>query len=144
MLTEARVMLPGGQALLGFQFVATLTRSFHELPLAYQYLHAAGLCAVALAVTLLMTPAAIHRIAFQGEDDSGFFRVGSTLVVTASCPLAIGIAADVAVVFFKVFESSIVSAAAGAAALCLLLFAWLAYPAWCAATSNSPKKAAHG
>jgi hypothetical protein len=41
MLTEARVMLPGGQALLGFQLVATLTKSFHELHSTYQYIHAA-------------------------------------------------------------------------------------------------------
>lgn len=144
MLTEARVLLPGGQALLGFQFVATLAKSFHELPAAYQYLHAAGLCAVALAVTLLMTPAAVHRIAYQGEDDAGFFRIGSTLVVAASCPLAIGIAADVTVVFFKVTENSVASEAAGAAALAILLIAWLVYPAWWATRSDSSPKAAHG
>jgi hypothetical protein len=55
MLTEARVIIPGGQALLGFQFVCTFTRSFRELPPSIQYLHAAALCAVALSVLLLMT-----------------------------------------------------------------------------------------
>ena len=30
LLTEARVIIPGGQALLGFQFVATLTKSFRR------------------------------------------------------------------------------------------------------------------
>lgn len=38
MLTEARVIIPGGQALLGFQFICTFTRSFKELPLSIQYL----------------------------------------------------------------------------------------------------------
>jgi hypothetical protein len=95
MLTEARVIIPGGQALLGFQFVCTFTRSFKELPLSIQYIHAAALCAVALAVLLLMTPAALHRIAFHGEDDASFFRIGSALVVAASIPLAAGIAADI-------------------------------------------------
>jgi len=32
LLTEARVIIPGGQALLGFQFVATLTKAFDNLP----------------------------------------------------------------------------------------------------------------
>jgi hypothetical protein len=77
MLTEARVIIPGGQALLSFQFVCTFTKSFNELPHSVQYLHAAALCAVALSVLLLMTPAAVHRIAFQGEDDASFFRIGS-------------------------------------------------------------------
>jgi Family of unknown function (DUF6328) len=130
MLTEARVIIPGGQALLGFQFVCTFTRSFKELPLSIQYLHAAGLCAVALAVLLLMTPAALHRIAFHGEDDPGFFSIGSALVVTASIPLAAGIAADIAVVFFKVTDNMGSAVVAGATALGVLLGVWLGYPVW--------------
>jgi hypothetical protein len=130
MLTEARVIIPGGQALLGFQFVCTFTRSFKELPLSIQYLHAAGLCAVALAVLLLMTPAALHRIAFHGEDDPRFFSIGSALVVAASTPLAAGIAADIAVVFFKVTDSMGDATVAGVTALCVLLGVWLGYPIW--------------
>jgi Family of unknown function (DUF6328) len=130
MLTEARVIIPGGQALLGFQFVCTFNRSFKELPSSIQYVHAAGLCAVALAVLLLMTPAALHRIAFHGEDDESFFKMGSALVVAASIPLAIGIAADVAVVFFKVTDSMVDALASGCSALFVLLGVWLAYPVW--------------
>jgi len=48
-----------------------------------------------------MTPTAVHRLGFQGEDDPAFFRIGSRLVIAASIPLAIGIAADVAVVFLR-------------------------------------------
>jgi Family of unknown function (DUF6328) len=130
MLTEARVIIPGGQALLGFQFVCTFARSFKELPPSIQYLHAAGLCAIALAVLLLMTPAALHRIAFHGEDDTSFFKIGSALVIAASVPLAVGIAAATAVVFFKVTESMGSASVAGATALCVLLGVWLGYPVW--------------
>ncbi len=42
MLTEARVIIPGGQALLGFQLIATLTDAFRELPFPIQLLHARG------------------------------------------------------------------------------------------------------
>ncbi len=47
LLTEARVIIPGGQALLGFQFVATLTKAFDNLPDEMKWLHAAALAAVA-------------------------------------------------------------------------------------------------
>jgi hypothetical protein len=130
MLTEARVIIPGGQALLGFQLVATLTKAFNELPAPFKYVHCVGLCAVALSVVLLMTPAAVHRLAFEGEDDSEFFRIGSRLVVAASIPLAVGISSDVAVVFFKTTESTAIALGAGAAALVALLGFWLAYPLW--------------
>ena len=130
MLTEARVIIPGGQALLGFQLIATLTKAFNELPTLFKYVHCAGLCAVALAVVLLMTPAAVHRLGFDGEDNADFFRIGSRLVIAASIPLAIGISSDVAVVFFKTTESISAALSAGAAALLALLGFWLAYPLW--------------
>ena len=130
MLTEARVIIPGAQALLGFQLVAALTKAFDELPAAFKYTHCAGLCAVALSVVLLMTPAAVHRIGFGGDDDPAFFRIGSRLVIAGSIPLAAGIAADVAVVFFKATGSANLAAGAGVASLAALLGFWLLLPAW--------------
>jgi hypothetical protein len=89
-----------------------------------------NLCAVALAVILLMTPAALLRLGFQGEDDPGFFDIGSCLVIAASIPLAMGISGDVAVVFFKTTEDTVIALSAGAIALLALLAFWLAYPFW--------------
>jgi hypothetical protein len=114
LLTEARVIIPGGQALLGFQFAAMLTKPFAELPYGAQLCHAAALAAVALAVTLLMTPAALHRVAFRGEDSAQFFRIASPTVVAATVPLAGGIAVDIGVVFWIVAESSAAAIAAAA------------------------------
>lgn len=130
MLTEARVIIPGGQALLGFQLIATFAKAFNELPDLFKYVHWAALCAVALAVILLMTPAALHRLSFQGEDDPEFFSIGSRLVIAASIPLAIGISGDVAVVFFKTTGDTAIALSAGAIALFALLAFWLAYPLW--------------
>jgi hypothetical protein len=38
LLTEARVIIPGGQALFGFQFIAMLTKGFDQLPASSQLL----------------------------------------------------------------------------------------------------------
>jgi uncharacterized protein DUF6328 len=93
-LTEARVILPGAQALLGFQLTVTLTRAFGQLSDSLKLFHVASLCCVAVAIILLMTPAALHRISFAGEDTPSFFTIGSWFVVLAPAPLAIGIAGD--------------------------------------------------
>jgi hypothetical protein len=130
LLTEARVIIPGGQALLGFQLAATLTKPFSQLPDSAKYIHAFAICAVMFAVTLLMTPAALHRIAFHGEDDETFFRIGSGLVIVAACPLALGISADVYVVFFEVSRSVWVGGMAALLSLCVLMGLWFAYPFW--------------
>jgi uncharacterized protein DUF6328 len=87
MLTEARVIIPGAQALLGFQLTVTLTRAFEQLPFESKLAHAAALCCIALSIILLMAPAALHRISFGGEDSADFLRIGS---VSAPLPLALG------------------------------------------------------
>ncbi|NEU97005.1 DUF6328 family protein [Bradyrhizobium uaiense] len=130
LLTEARVIIPGGQALLGFQFVAALTRSFQALPGWMQSVHATGLLAVALSVLLLMTPASLHRLAYHGEDDPQFFHIGSALVIAAVLPLALGIAADISVVLYIVSEDARSAIAIGTAAFVSLLTAWYGFPLW--------------
>jgi hypothetical protein len=142
MLTEARVIIPGAQALLGFQLIAVLTKAFSELPPFFRYIHCAALSAVALSVILLMTPAALHRIGFRGEDSPTFFRIGSRFVVAGSVPLAVGIAADVAVVFFKALGSENGAIVAGLVSLFGVLGLWLGYPFWLrAATSSQASRA---
>jgi hypothetical protein len=130
MLTEARVIIPGGQALLGFQFVATLMKPFEALPESAKMLHLVALSAVAVSVILLMTPAAVHRLAFQGEDDEDFFRIGSRLVISAAVPLALGIAAEVYVVFLKITSAVTPSTVAGLSAFAIMMAVWFVYPAW--------------
>jgi hypothetical protein len=105
MLTEARVILPGAQALLGFQLAIIVTRSFDALDATSKLLHAASLGLVTLTVILLMAPAAYHRIVYAGEDAEEFHRTGSIMVTAATVPLALGIGCDVYVVMARIFAS---------------------------------------
>ena len=105
MLTEARVILPGAQALLGFQLAIVLTDSFEKLPKLPQLLHATALLCVALSVALLMTPAAIHRIVWAGEDSEALLRSGGRITVFALLPLAIGMAGDSYVVLIRMADA---------------------------------------
>src|SRR5947209_10666573 len=73
-LEEARMVLPGAQALLGFQFIVILTNSFDQLPAQAKLVHVGSLAAIALSIILLMTPAAYHRIVEEGEDTERFHR----------------------------------------------------------------------
>jgi hypothetical protein len=130
LLTEARVIIPGAQALLGFQFTVTLMRPFEELPAGAKLAHVAALCCVALAVILLMAPAALHRLSFGGEDAPEFLTIGSAFVIAAPIPLAFGIALDTYVATRRVLESD-QGALALAGITVLVLFAlWYAFPLW--------------
>jgi hypothetical protein len=130
MLTEARVIIPGCQALLGFQFVAMLTHAFDQLPPDAKIIHAAGLCCVTIATILLMTPAALHRQSFGGDDSEPFLRLGSAFVVAALLPLALGIASDVYVVFLKITHSTAMTISAALTLFLATLGLWYLYPMW--------------
>jgi hypothetical protein len=83
---------------------------------------------LALSVVLLMTPAAVHRIAYGGEDSPKFFRIGSRIVVAASIPLAAGTAADIYVVFMKVVERESIALTAAVVAALMMLGLWFVLP----------------
>jgi hypothetical protein len=123
-LTEVRMVLPGAQALLGFQLAAILTAAFPELPRRAQLVHLGSLGAIAVAVVLLITPAAYHRIVERGEETEEFHRLAGRFVIAAMVALAVGLSADVYVAFRKVLRADGVAVAAAIAALAVFLGLW--------------------
>lgn len=95
LLTETRIVLPGVQALLGFQFAAYLTDVFPKLSPDVRGAHHAGLALLLVSMILLMTPAPFHRLAARGQDSELTCRVGAACIVAALSTLALGLAADV-------------------------------------------------
>jgi hypothetical protein len=75
-----------------------------------------------------MAPAALHRLAFRGEDSAQFFRIASPTVVAATVPLAGGIAVDIGVVFWIVAESTAAAIAAAAISFAIMVGLWIIYP----------------
>jgi hypothetical protein len=128
MLTEGRVILPGAQALLGFQLVIVLSDTFEKLPASSRLVHGLALLAVALTVVLLITPAALHRIVWAGEESEEVLRTGSCITILALLPLACGMAADAYVVFARITGMTMGAAAAAALVLLVLLGFWYAWP----------------
>jgi hypothetical protein len=127
-LTESRVILPGAQALFGFQLLVPLMKSFETLPVTARTVHFAALAMVALAVVLLITPAAIHRIAFEGADDPRFLRIASRFVTAALVPLALGVESEIYVAGVRLLPGSPAVAWTAAGAACVLLGFWYALP----------------
>src|SRR5438132_13918974 len=91
-------------------------------------IHVEVLCIVAVAVILMMTPAALHRISFAGEDTASFFRIGSWFVVAAPVPLAFGIAGDLYVATAKAGDSRTLGAVLALAAFAILGALWYVLP----------------
>jgi hypothetical protein len=128
LLTEARLIIPGGQALFGFQFIAMLTSGFDRLPETAKLVHVAALCLIGMNVILMMTPAALHRLSFGGEDSPRFLRIGSFLVTVGPAFLAAGISAEIYVVFLKALDSAQIAAMASLVDAMVLAALWYVWP----------------
>src|SRR3977135_3353047 len=62
LLEECRMVLPGIQALFGFQLIAVFSSGFSEkLSRPEQITHFVAITLIAIAVAIIMTPAALHR-----------------------------------------------------------------------------------
>jgi hypothetical protein len=128
LLIEARVILPGAQALLGFQFTAFLTAGFEQLPQRAKLVHLACLACVALTAILLMAVAAYHRLAAGGEDRPDVERFGNRVVLASLLPLALGLSGEFYVVAGRIGYAGGPAIAAALIALAVFLGLWFAYP----------------
>jgi len=127
-MTESRMIVPGAQALLGFQFTTVFTAAFERLPHTVKLLHIFGMTAIAFATILLIAPASFHRIAEHGEDSERVVRVGSRFVILALVPLSIGVALDVGVVAMQMQLGILTAFTFPAATMALAAAVWFVYP----------------
>jgi hypothetical protein len=116
-LTELRVVLPGAQALFGFQVSAVLTESFQNLSGAAKTVHLASLMFIVVAVVLLIAPAAYHRIAARGDADEGVLRYTVAMMLPAEGLIALGLVGDAYVTVGMISRSPSLAFALSAIAL---------------------------
>jgi hypothetical protein len=95
LLEECRMVLPGIQALFGFQLIAVFSERFaRELSRGEQALHLVAIGLVATAIALIMTPAAYHRQSDPERVTEGFVRISTRLLLASLWPLAMAICLD--------------------------------------------------
>ncbi len=95
LLEECRMLLPGLEALFGFQLIAVFSQGFDtKLSAGEQYMHLAAIACVALAAALVIGPAAYHRQTAPTNASEGFIRLASRLLLLAMIPFMIGVGLD--------------------------------------------------
>ncbi|MDB6124617.1 MAG: hypothetical protein JWQ71_3610 [Pedosphaera sp.] len=109
LLEECRMVLPGIQAIFGFQLVVVFNPGFSQkLSVSEQHLHLVAITLLAIAITLIMAPAAYHRQTGPLEVTSGFIRLASRLLLASMAPLALGICIDFYLVSHVIYPGTII------------------------------------
>jgi hypothetical protein len=129
LLEECRMVLPGVQALFGFQLVAVFSNPFHErLAMREQLLHLAALVLTAVAAAMLMAPAAYHRQAEPDTVSRHFLSYAGLLLTGAMVPLMLGLTIDLFVIAMAILGSAAVSALVAALLLVVCTVLWFVIP----------------
>jgi len=127
-IEEARMVLPGIQAVFGFQLIAVFNNGFHGLMPSEQFMHLIALILTMIAIALIMTPASYHRIAEKGTVSRRFVEIASRLLALAMLPLMLGMTIDLFLVARLVLNN--VTLSVGIAAVLLFVFfgLWYVFP----------------
>jgi cobalamin synthase len=128
LVEEARMVIPGIQALFGFQTMAVFNNRFEQLPGNGKIAYLAALALLILAMALMMTPAAYHRLVERGQVSRQMINMSSNLVTIALVPLLLAFALDVYVVVLAALDDQRCGLIGGAATVVVLAGAWFAFP----------------
>jgi len=139
-IEEARMILPGIQALFGFQLIAVFNGRFSaDLLPSEQRLHLIAIVLVTLSIVLIMSPAAYHRQAERGLISRYFVDHSSRLLTWAMAPLMLTIIMEIYIVARLILQSVQLSFLIAATLFVLFGWKWFVFPR-VKARQRRPKK----
>src|SRR3954469_13094151 len=89
--SEARMLLPGVQTILGFQLMAVFNQRFEQFSGAEQTMHFVSFLLLGLTMGLMMAPAAYHRQAERCVVTERFVKLSSWLLTLSMFPFMTGV-----------------------------------------------------
>jgi uncharacterized protein DUF6328 len=129
LLEECRTVVPGMQALFGFQLIAVFNAAFREqLSSSERLLHLTAIVLVTIAIILVMAPAALHRQTEPMAVSRRFITISSRLLMASMAPLAVGLCLDVYVVARVIVGTRAIAAITAASLLGVFIVFWLLLP----------------
>jgi len=129
LLEECRTVVPGMQALFGFQLIAVFNTGFNEqLSSMERMIHLAAIVLVTIAIALVMTPAALHRQTEPLAVSRRFIRISSRLLMASMAPLAVGICLEIYLVARVIVGTRGAAATIAAFLLGVFIVLWLLLP----------------
>ncbi len=127
-IEEARMVLPGVQALFGFQLIAVFSDAFDALSPLVRRLHLLSMALVALTIIFIMAPAAFHRIAKRGSVSRRLIDTTSNFLTASMAMLMLALSVEFGLVSGVVLHDALEAFALGSALFVGLLVCWVILP----------------
>ena len=123
------MVLPGIQALFGFQLMAVFNQVFWDrLEASDRFCHFAAIALVVLSIVLVMTPAAYHRQAEPEAISRNFVILSTRVLFWSMFPLMTGILIEFFVISRLIFASVVVALSSAIVMGIIFVLFWFALP----------------
>ncbi|SRR6266540_71173 len=128
-LDESRMLLPGIQALFGFQLIAVFNQAFSEKLTPFeQRIHLLAIALVVITTIIIMTPAAYHR-QMEVQDVTGvFIQLATRLMLISMMPLAISICLEFYLISRLILDDVLLALLLAIVLFALFMLLWIALP----------------
>lgn len=127
-LEESRMLLPGLQALFGFQLIAVFNEGFSKLSSYDRSLYLCSLICALISMALLMTPAAYDRQVHCMHATENFVRLSSRLIAIALLPLMTALCLDTYLVTKHILEDQTIALLTTGGVAVLFSTLWYVFP----------------
>ena len=124
LLEELRSLIPGAEVLFGFLLAIRFTEQFGDLTTLQEYVYYATLLSTAVALVMLLAPAAYHRIRFREGDKEVMLRKGNREAIAGTAAIATAFTGVLFLVTDLVFSIPV------AVVVAVLFFALTAWRWW--------------
>jgi cation transport ATPase len=95
LVEEHRLAMPGVQVLFAFLLILPFQNRFRDLTTNQEYVYFAALLCAAVAIVLLITPTAAHRIRWRQADKEALLLVATRTAIAATVFMAASVTASV-------------------------------------------------
>lgn len=124
LIEEHRLAMPGTQVLFAFLLVLPFQQRFQDLTRGQVYVYFSALLCAAVAIVLLITPTATHRIRWRQQDKEALLELANRTAIAATVFIAAGMSASVFLITDFLFGEP---ATAPVTAVITGAFAWFWY-----------------
>ena len=129
LIEECRMILPGIQALFGFQLIAVFNSTFDEKLTSFeQKLHLLAIVLVGVAIVIIMTPAAYHRQTGPEDITQQFIKLATRLMLFSMVPLIVSICIELYLISHLILHNTFISLGITVGLLIVFLLLWFGLP----------------
>jgi Family of unknown function (DUF6328) len=129
LLNELRVALPGVQFLFAFLLILPFQATVTDLTDFHRTVYFLSLVTAAVAMALLIAPAAQHRVLFRQSEKERLLRRSNRSALAGLVGLALAVALALLLVIDVLFSRTLAWLTAGGVAA-VLAWWWIAVPFW--------------